>query len=111
LGSWTSIGKVTDLSYFCSLSRFNVQSVAWKGVTFIAGEIKNPKRIWIKLVFNDINGKFNLSLAEFHVFVCCSFAQEIATGESDQDTLLHRNTSLIYWTLLVGGDNYDFDCL
>jgi APA family basic amino acid/polyamine antiporter len=55
-------------------------SVAWKGVTFIAGEIKNPKRNWIKFILGTLIVSSIYIIANF-MYLSVVPLQEIATAD------------------------------
>lgn len=84
-GSWTSISGVTLISAIsAALVGSMFSSVAWEGVTFIAGEIKNPKRnVGLSLFLGTLIVSSIYIIANF-MYLAVVPLQEIATAESDR---------------------------
>lgn len=84
-GSWTSISGVTLISAIsAALVGSMFSSVAWEGVTFIAGEIKNPKRnVGLSLFLGTLIVSSIYVIANF-MYLAVVPLQEIATAESDR---------------------------
>ena len=84
-GSWTSISGVTLISAIsAALVGSMFSSVAWEGVTFIAGEIKNPKRnVGLSLFLGTLIVSVIYILANL-MYLAVVPLQEIATAESDR---------------------------
>lgn len=84
-GSWLPISGVTLLSGFVAAfvgSQFS--SVAWEGVTFIAEEIKNPKRnVGLSLFLGTLIVGVIYTLANV-MFIAVLPLQDIATAKSDR---------------------------
>jgi APA family basic amino acid/polyamine antiporter len=84
-GTWKSISGVTLISAIsAALVGSMFSSVAWEGVTFIAGEIKNPKRnVGLSLFLGTLIVSCIYIIANF-MYLAVVPLQEIATAESDR---------------------------
>jgi APA family basic amino acid/polyamine antiporter len=84
-GAWKSISGVTLISAIsAALVGSMFSSVAWEGVTFIAGEIKNPKRnVGLSLFLGTLIVSCIYIIANF-MYLAVVPLQEIATAESDR---------------------------
>lgn len=84
-GSWTPISGVALVSAIsAALVGSMFSSVAWEGVTFIAGEIKNPKRnVGLSLFLGTLIVSCIYIIANF-MYLAVVPLQEIATAESDR---------------------------
>jgi APA family basic amino acid/polyamine antiporter len=84
-GSWMPISGLTLISAIsAALVGSMFSSVAWEGVTFIAGEIKNPKRnVGLSLFLGTLIVSVIYVLANF-MYLAVVPLQEIATAESDR---------------------------
>jgi APA family basic amino acid/polyamine antiporter len=58
-------------------------SVAWEGVTFIAGEIKTQNVMWVKFILGTLIVSSIYIIANF-MYLSVVPLQEIATAESDR---------------------------
>lgn len=84
-GSWMPISGLTLISAIsAALVGSLFSSVAWEGVTFIAGEIKNPKRnVGLSLFLGTLIVSVIYILANV-MYLAVVPLQEIATAESDR---------------------------
>ncbi|UFH35477.1 APC family permease [Flavobacterium acetivorans] len=84
-GSWIPIsGTALIAAMSAALVGSMFSSVAWEGVTFIAGEIKNPKRnVGLSLFLGTLTVCVIYVLANL-MFLAVVPLQEIATAESDR---------------------------
>lgn len=84
-GSWMPISGLTLISAIsAALVGSLFSSVAWEGVTFIAGEIKNPKRnVGLSLFLGPLIVSVIYILANV-MYLAVVPLQEIATAESDR---------------------------
>lgn len=84
-GSWLPISGVTLISAMsAALVGSLFSSVAWEGVTFIAGEIKNPKRnVGLSLFLGTLIVSCIYILANV-MYLAVVPLQDIATAESDR---------------------------
>ena len=84
-GSWMPISGTTMISAIsAALVGSLFSSVAWEGVTFIAGEIKNPKRnVGLSLFLGTLIVSVIYILANI-MYLAVVPLQDIATAESDR---------------------------
>ncbi len=84
-GLWTPIGGVSLLTGIAAAMVGSLfSSDAWNGVTFIAGEIKNPKRnVGLSLFLGTLIVTFIYILANL-MYLAVIPIQEIATAKSDR---------------------------